>query len=85
VTFVVMGHRAGATLFHRRAGLGAIERTNLRLLVDRQHDGMRWRVDIEADDIDELLEKRLSLDSLNLRTRWEQGHALPRCVEPNAR
>jgi hypothetical protein len=55
VPLLVMGHRAGASLLHGQAGPGAIERLNLRLLVDRQHDGMRSRVDIQADNIGEIL------------------------------
>ena len=38
VPLVVVGHGAGAPLLHRQAGLGAVERLDLALLVDRQHD-----------------------------------------------
>src|SRR5215472_6215910 len=34
VPLVIMGHGAAAALLHRQAGLGAVERLNLRLLVD---------------------------------------------------
>ena len=51
VALVVVGHRAGAALLHRQAGLGAVERLDLALLVDRQHDRMRRRIDVEADDV----------------------------------
>ena len=51
VPLVVMRHRAGAALLHRQSRLGAVERLDLALLVDRQHDGMRRRIDIEADDV----------------------------------
>ena len=34
--------------------LGAIQRLDLRLLIDRQHDGVGWWVDIEADNIADL-------------------------------
>ena len=54
VALVVVGHGAGAALLHGQAGLGAVERLDLRLLVDRQHHGMGRRVDIEADDVPEL-------------------------------
>ena len=40
-----------------RAGLGAIERLNLALLVDRQHDGVRRWIDIEADDVAQLVDE----------------------------
>src|SRR3954469_4079505 len=48
-----MRHGAGAAPLHGQAGLGAVERLDLRLLIDRQHHGMRRRVDIEADDVPE--------------------------------
>ena len=41
--------RAG--LLHRQAGLGAVERLDLALLVDRQHQAMRRRVEIEPDHV----------------------------------
>ena len=55
--FVIIGHRTGAALLHRQAGLGAVESLDLRLLINRQHHGMGRRVDIQADDIRELLGK----------------------------
>jgi hypothetical protein len=36
---------------HRQHGLGAVERLNLALLVDRQNDGVIGRVQVEADHI----------------------------------
>ena len=38
----------------REHGLAAVERLNLRLLIDAQHDGMLGRGHIEADDIADL-------------------------------
>ena len=55
--FVIIGHRTGAALLHRQAGLGPVESLDLRLLINRQHHGMGRRVDIQADDIRELLGK----------------------------
>ena len=54
VALVVVGHGAGAALLHRQAGLGAVERLDLALLVDRQHDRMGRRIDIEPDDVAQL-------------------------------
>ena len=51
---IVMGHRTGAALLHRQAGLGAVERLDLGFLVDRQHKAVGRRVEIEPDDIAEL-------------------------------
>src|SRR5580765_7484112 len=38
VTFVVVGHRASTSRLHRQPWLGAIERLNLTLFVDREDD-----------------------------------------------
>src|SRR5258707_8728785 len=43
----VMGHRAGAPFLDRQPGLGAVERLDLALLIDRKHDRMRRRIDVE--------------------------------------
>ena len=55
VAFVVVGHGPGAALLHRQARLGAVERLDLALLIDREHDGMGGRIDVEADDVLELV------------------------------
>jgi hypothetical protein len=57
VPFVIVGHRSGAAQFHRQTGLGAVERLDLALLIDREDDGMGWRIDIEADDVAQLVDK----------------------------
>src|SRR5437763_8608423 len=51
---VIMGHGAGAALLQGQAGLGAVKRLDLALLVDRQHHGMSRRVDVEPDNVTEL-------------------------------
>ena len=66
---VVVGHGAKTALFHRQAGLGAVERLDLRLFVDREHDGMGRRVDVEPDHIAQFATKSGSFESLNCRTR----------------
>ena len=38
-------------LLQRQAGLGAVEGLDLALLVNRQNDGMGWRIDVETHDI----------------------------------
>ncbi len=55
VALVVVGHGAGAALLHRQARLGAVERLDLALLIDAQHQRLVRRVQIEADDIGDLL------------------------------
>jgi transposase len=57
VADVVVGHRPGSALLHRQAWLGAVERLDLALFVDRQHDGMGGGIDVEAHDIAEFLGK----------------------------
>jgi hypothetical protein len=51
VPFAVVGDCAGAPLLHWQARLGAVERLDLALLIDRQDDGVVRRIDIEPDDV----------------------------------
>jgi hypothetical protein len=46
-----MRHSAATALLQRQARLGAVKRLDLALFVDRQHDSMRRRIDVEADDL----------------------------------
>src|ERR1700722_12167525 len=57
MTLVVVGHRPGATLLHWQAGLGAVERLDLTLFIDREDDGMGGRIDIETDDVAQLVDE----------------------------
>src|SRR5271167_408709 len=57
VTLVVVGHCAGTAFLHRQAGLGAIEGLDLRLLIDREDDGMGERMDLEPDHIAQLFDE----------------------------
>ena len=66
VALVVVGHGAGAALLHRQAGLGAVERLDLALLVDREHDGMGRRIDIEPDDVAQLVDELRIVGELEL-------------------
>jgi hypothetical protein len=54
VANIVVGHGAGPALLHRQARLGTVERLDLRLLVDREHNGMGRRIEVEPDDVPEL-------------------------------
>ena len=51
VALVIMGHRPAAAALHRQPWLRAVERLDLRLLVDRQHQRVLGRIDVETDDI----------------------------------
>jgi hypothetical protein len=56
VAFVVVDHRS-STAPYRQTGLGAVERLDLALLIDREDDGMGWWIDIEAYNIAQLVDK----------------------------
>src|SRR5450830_1093977 len=57
MAFVVMGHRSSTARLHRQTRLGAVERLDLALLIDREDDGMGWWIDIEAYNIAQLVDK----------------------------
>src|ERR1700722_15403165 len=56
-SLVIMGHGSSAALLHREAGLSAIERLDLALFVDAEHDGVRRRIDIEPDHVAQLVDE----------------------------
>ena len=58
VALVIMGHRPAAAGLQRQAQLGAVERLDLRFLIEAEHDGMRRRVDIEPNDVAQLQRHR---------------------------
>ena len=55
MAFVVMGHRATATRHQRQAWLRPIQCLNLALLVDREHQRVLRRIQVQADYIFQLL------------------------------
>ena len=66
VPLVVVCHRSGAALLQRQSGLGAVQRLNLALLVDRQDDGVRGRIDIEPDDVAQFVDEARIVGQLEL-------------------
>ena len=46
-----MGHGGDTPLLQGQARLGAVERLDLAILVDREHDGMLGRIDIKPDHV----------------------------------
>jgi hypothetical protein len=48
VALVIVRHGAAAALLQRQAGLGAVERLDLALLIQRQH-GVGGRIDVKTD------------------------------------
>ena len=72
---------AKTALFHRQAGLGAVERLDLRLFVDREHDGVGRRVDVEPDHI-------AQFDEVGIVRKLELPHPMgpklrARCAAPS--
>src|ERR1035438_5524147 len=57
IPLVIVGHRLGAALLHGQAGLGTVQSLDLALLVERKHQRMFGRIQIESDDIFQLLGK----------------------------
>jgi len=55
VALVVVGHGRPPALLERQAGLGAVERLDLRLLVEAEHHGVGGWSDVEAYDVVEFL------------------------------
>ena len=58
VADVVVGAPLGHAGHHRQHRLGAVQRLDLGLLVDAQHDRLLRRVVVEADDVDDLLHEQ---------------------------
>ena len=54
VPLVIVRHGLAAPRLDRQTRLGAVEGLDLALLVEREHDGVGRRIDIEADDVDAL-------------------------------
>ena len=66
VAVVIVGPGAQTAGINGQALLHAIEGLNLRLLVDAQHNGMRWWVQIQAEDVTSFSAKSGSLLNLNV-------------------
>ena len=58
VADVVMRHGAGPTLLDRQPRLRPVERLDLGLLVDREHQTVRRRIEVEADHVAQLGRER---------------------------
>ena len=66
---VIVGHGAGAAFLHGQSRLGAIQRLDLALLVDRQDHGMGRRVDVSPTMSRTFAANCGSLESLKVRMR----------------
>jgi hypothetical protein len=58
------GHGATAAFLDRQAGLRAIERLDLALLIDQEYQRLVRRVEVEADDVLYLLDEALVVRQL---------------------
>src|SRR5882757_8539569 len=66
MALVVVGHRAGSAFLHRQAGLGAVQRLDLRFFIDREDDGMGGRIDIKPDNVAQLVDEPRVVGKLEL-------------------
>ena len=90
-----MGHRAGPALLHREAGLGAVQRLDLALLVHAQDNRLVGRVQVEANDIGKLLGEAgvlgelegphlVRLEAVGVPDAVDRGGAHPLCLRHRA-
>jgi hypothetical protein len=66
VTDVVVGDSFHVPEAHRQHRLGAVESLNLRLFIDREHDGVIWRVEIQTHHIAHLLDEEWIVGQLEV-------------------
>ena len=66
VSLVVVGHGSGATFLQRQTGLGAVKRLDLALFVERQNNGVSWRIDIEPDHVAQFVNEAWVVRKLEL-------------------
>ena len=57
VTLIVMTTPLNLTGPHRQQRLGAVERLDLRLFIDAQHQGTVGRVEVQPDNVADLVDK----------------------------
>ena len=69
VADVVVGAPLGHARHHRQHRLGPVQRLDLGLLVDPQHDRALGRVEVQPDDVGTFSTNSGSLDSLNVSAR----------------
>ena len=64
-----MRHGSGTALLHRQSRLRAVERLNLALFIDGQDNRVRWRIDVEPDDVSQLVDEFGIVGGLKWRVR----------------
>jgi hypothetical protein len=66
VADIIVGHGFEPAGLQRQARLGAVERLDLALFVEAEHDGVRRRIDIQPDDVSQLADKLRVVRQLEL-------------------
>ena len=69
VALVVVRPALDLARLHRQQRLRAVERLNLRLLIDAEDRRVRGRIQIQPDDVPHFLDSSGSFDSLNVSLR----------------
>ena len=57
VPFIIVSRRPTAPFLHRPAGLASVQGLNLTLLIDTHDQGLVGRIQVEANDIGQFLDK----------------------------
>jgi hypothetical protein len=82
VTHVVVGLSRGYPRHQRQHRRRTIERLNLRLLVDAQHDRGLGRIEIQPDDVADLVDEprvRGELERLDVTVKYPHVRLVPAC------
>jgi hypothetical protein len=86
MALIVMGSPLGLAGLHRQQRLCAVERLYLGFLIDAQHHGAIWRIEVEPDDVAHLLdEQRIARQLEGLAAMGLQPVGLPDAVDGRRR
>src|SRR6266581_3967614 len=78
VTFVIVRHGFATAFLQRQTGLRPIQRLNLAFLVNRKHDRLLRRVEIQPDNVFQLLDElRIAADLKDFHPMGFQSVRLP--------
>ena len=80
VALVVIGHGSGATLLQRQTSSCSIQRLDLSLFIDAEHDGVRRQIDLSPTISRHLSTNLLSFDSLLCQSRCGRSPWRARCA-----
>ena len=83
VAFVVVRHGAASAFLDRQAGLRTVQRLDLAFFVDREHQCLVRRVEVEADNILYLLDEAFDSSKAFTRCGLSSWAFQMRCTKPN--